>query len=212
MGLPPNNRIDDKTELEIENGLRQFDVAVEYIDNYLDPERPFSFSPNLILDLHKAAMAGVKADAGMFRSGEVEITASAHKPPPNFTVNNHVRDMCETVNDHWHEWPPFKLCAYVMWRLNWIHPFSDGNGRTSRMAAYVILNASLGYRLPGALTVPQQIEQDGSWYIKGLVTADEADRNGKLDFREMEEMLKSMLAKQLLGVIEHASGEELSQA
>jgi hypothetical protein len=29
------------------------------------------------------------------------------------------------------------LAAYLMWRLNWIHPFADGNGRTARMTSYV---------------------------------------------------------------------------
>jgi len=77
------------------------------------------------------------------------------------------------------------------------------------MVAYVILNIRLGYRLPGTLTIPQQIEQNGSSYIAGLVAADEAERNGQLDLSVMEEMLKAMLANQLLNVIEHASGAEL---
>ncbi|MBL8221394.1 MAG: Fic family protein, partial [Bryobacterales bacterium] len=31
----------------------------------------------------------------------------------------------------------------VMWRLNWIHPFFGGNGRTARSASYLVLCASL---------------------------------------------------------------------
>ena len=53
--------------------------------------------------------------------------------------------------------PPIHLAAYTMWRVNWIHPFAGGNGRTSRAVSNLVLCARLGYRLPGTLTVPEQI-------------------------------------------------------
>ncbi|HET9282483.1 MAG TPA: Fic family protein [Candidatus Angelobacter sp.] len=48
------------------------------------------------------------------------------------------------------------LAAYVIWRLNWIHPFADGNGRTSRALSYLVLCTRLGERLPGTVTIPDQ--------------------------------------------------------
>ena len=30
-------------------------------------------------------------------------------------------------NDNWDDSTPVHLASYVMWRLNWIHPFTDGN-------------------------------------------------------------------------------------
>jgi Fic family protein len=47
---------------------------------------------------------------------------------------------------------PIHLAAYLMWRLNWIHPFADGNGRTSRIISYVVLSIRAGAILPGTPT------------------------------------------------------------
>jgi Fic family protein len=91
-----------------------------------------------------------------------------------------------------------------MWRLNWIHPFPDGNGRTSRVTSYIVLCTKLNYSLPGSPTVPQQIQDDRTAYFHALEHADKACAAGQLNFSEMEKMLRQMLAKQLLGVIEEA--------
>ncbi|WP_157999193.1 Fic family protein [Mesorhizobium amorphae] len=34
------------------------------------------------------------------------------------------------------------------WRLKWTHPFTDGNGRTSRSLSCALLSMKLGYVLP----------------------------------------------------------------
>jgi len=91
-----------------------------------------------------------------------------------------------------------------MWRLNWIHPFSDGNGRTSRALSYAVLCIKLGYVLPGSPTIPQQIEEDNAPYIAALEGADTADREHRLDVSEMERMIRAMLARQLISVIDAA--------
>jgi Fic family protein len=119
-------------------------------------------------------------------------------------VQAHLTEFCEYINDNWHEKTAFYLSAYAMWRLNWIHPFSDGNGRTSRALSYALLGIKLGYLLPGSPTIPQQIEADNSHYIEALEAADAAAINGGEDISEMEAMIRSMLAKQLLGVIDAA--------
>lgn len=115
-----------------------------------------------------------------------------------------MQEMCDYVNDNFHEKTPFHLAAYVMWRLNWIHPFSDGNGRTSRIISYIVLCIALKTVLPGSPTIPQQIQEDRTAYFEALEMADEAYRKDTLDVSVMEEMLKAMLAKQLIGVIEQA--------
>ena len=91
-----------------------------------------------------------------------------------------------------------------MWRLNWIHPFADGNGRTSRAVSYLVLCVRLGERLPGANAIPDQIEKDRVPYFDALEAADNAERQGKVDVSKMEQLIEAMLAKQLLAVIDRA--------
>lgn len=71
------------------------------------------------------------------------------------------------------------------------------------------MSIKLGYVLPGTPTIPQQIEVDNGHYIKALESADAAAERGAEDVTEMETMIRGMLAKQLLSVIEKADGEGL---
>ncbi len=194
----------DRARREVENGFRQFAHCLELIDYYLDPERPFALRETTILEFQRLAVDGIEPDPGRYRTLPAGITGSRHTPPPAFTVAEHVRRMCDYVNDNWHDRTAFHLSAYVMWRLNWIHPFSDGNGRTSRILSYLLLCLRLGYRLPGTLAIPHQIEADKTHYIAALEESDSAASGDLVDVGPMEAMLKAMLAKQLLSVIEAA--------
>lgn len=199
---------DEITKLEIQNGFRQFDYSMEAVDYFLDPSRPFSLRPSLILEFQSLAVQGIDPSPGQFRRTPVRIEKAVHNPPPPHLVETLVTEMCDYVNNNWHEKTPFHLAAYAMWRHNWIHPFADGNGRTSRVLSYVILCIALGYRLPGTPAIPQQIQDDRSGYFKALEAADEAALKDEIDVSVMEELLKNMLARQLLSVIETASGTQ----
>ena len=118
--------------------------------------------------------------------------------------------MCSYVSDHWSEMSAVRLCAYVLWKLNWIHPFSDGNGRTARAVAYVVMSIKLDSLLPGSPTIPEQIAGDKKPYYSALEAADRALKDGKVDVSELEAMLDGMLAKQLLSAAREAAGETKS--
>ncbi|MER2510737.1 MAG: Fic family protein [Amaricoccus sp.] len=194
----------DHTALEIENGFRQFDLTIDVIKYYLEPERPFALRVPLILDLQKEAVRGIEAEAGQIRQTPVRISQSNHAPPEPHLVASLLNEFCDYINDNWHEKTAFYLAAYSMWKLNWIHPFTDGNGRTSRALSYALLSIKLGYELPGSPTIPQQIEGDNKHYIEALEKADAAAASGAPDVGEMERMLRAMLARQLMSVIEAA--------
>ena len=193
---------DQVAEIEVANGLRQFDLGLDMIRYFLDPERPFALHPSLIRQLQKEAVNGLELDAGEWRAGRVGIHKSRHQPPEPHLVPNLVQEMCDYINNNRHETTPFHLSAYAMWRLNWIHPFTEGNGRTSRIVSYLVLSVGLGYELPGVPSIPQQIQDDRTLYFRALTSADQAWRDSQLDISMMEETIKNMLAKQLLSVIE----------
>lgn len=194
-------------ELEVENGLRQYDFGVEVIRSFTEDLRPFRLTPGLISEFQKIAVQGILRYPGAWRTGNAEITKSKHIPPGPHLIQSQVQELCDYVNDNWHESSAFHLSAYAMWRHNWIHPFPDGNGRTSRMLSYVVLSTKLGYLLPGARTIPQQIQDDRTLYFSALEAADRACLDGAIDVSAMENLIKNMLANQLLAVIEEADGD-----
>ncbi len=195
----------ERAHREARNGLKQFDAVVEIIDSWvLDRDRQFRLRPSTILHLHRVALEGISAYAGNYRPAGVEIKGSEHKPVGAHRVPELVEELCEYVNECWFTKSPIHISAYVMWRLNWIHPFVDGNGRTARALSYLVLCIKLGYRLPGTKTIPDQISSNKNPYYRGLEAADAAFKNGDLDLSELERLLESMLAAQLAQIHKEA--------
>jgi Fic family protein len=191
---------------EARNGFRQYDLATAAIQSALD-RGAFKLRPSLILSLQREALAGISSYAGNYRPGGVAIEGSDHEPVGAHLVPELVEDMCDYVNDHWEESTPIHLAAYLMWRLNWIHPFADGNGRTSRIVSYVVLSIRAGSLLPGTPTIPDQIVDNRKPYFEALDAADLACREGRVDVSKMEELLASLLANQLANFYRAAGGK-----
>jgi Fic family protein len=195
-----------RAEAEARNGLRQYDAGVNAVRDALD-RGAFKLRLSLVLTLHREALAGISNYAGNFRPGGVEIQASTHTPPGAHLVPELVEGMCDYINDNWDKSSPIHLGSYVMWRLNWIHPFADGNGRTSRILSYVVMSVRAGYILPGTPTIPEQIVENRDPYFAALDAADAAWKAGRLDLSQMERLLGNMLGRQLAGFWKSAGGE-----
>lgn len=198
--------LDEKAQREAENGVRQFKAALEIVRSHIQhPGRKFRLTQGLVLDLHHKALEGVHPLAGTYRNTPVAIGQSAHVPPRHIEVPDHVSSMCEYVNQNWEERNAIHLGAYVLWRMNWIHPFADGNGRTARAVSYVVLSTKLNSILPGTPTIPDQISANKAPYYSALEKSDESWKREILALSHMEEMLENMLAKQLLSATEEAT-------
>jgi len=196
---------DERAKLEARNALQQFDLVLKLINDALSrPERPFKLRPSMIQSLHREALNGLSQFAGNWRPAGVEIGQSKHQPPGAHLVAELIENMCDYVNDNWKAKSPIHLAAYIMWRLNWIHPFDDGNGRTSRAVTYLVLCVSSGMALPGHNTIPEQSSTNKEPYYKALERADEADSAGSIDVSALEELMRDYLAAQLVGIFNSA--------
>lgn len=160
-----------RAEAEARNGLKQYDAGIQAIQAALE-RGAFKLRPSLILGLHREALTGISAYAGNYRPAGVAIQGSKHEPPGAHLVPELIEEMCDYVNERLHSHTPIHLASYVMWRLNWIHPFADGNGRTSRITSYVVLSVCAGYVLPGTPTIPDQIVDNRAPYFAPLDAAD----------------------------------------
>lgn len=198
---------DEKAQLEARNGLLQFDEVLRLID---DSRNGFKLRPSTLQRLQRLAIQDIYTCAGNYRTGPVFINGTTHQPPPASDVAERVEEMCEYVNQNG-EKSPLHLAAYVMWRLNWIHPFSGGNGRTSRAVSYLVLCAKLGYRLPGTNTIPEQIVQNRQPYYAALDAADAGWTERRVDLFVMETLLERMLAVQLSSVLVAAASDKPEQ-
>jgi len=158
--------------------------------------------------LNRVAIEGINPLAGVFRPDKMQIGLSRHNPPPPELVPEMTELMCDYVNDHPHE-SPIHLAAYLLWRINWIHPFDDGNGRTARAVSYAALCIGLGYELPGTHTIPEQIAENKTPYYKALEAADEAHKSNRIDVKDVERLLEERLLVQLVQVHKRATKGKL---
>lgn len=203
--------LDAIAEREAANAIRQFDAVLDLIDMVARDGRPFKLRPSIILTLHKLALDGLSRYAGTWRPSAVRIEKSGHMPPHESQVPSLIEEMCDWINDNWDSETPVRLCAYLMWRLNWIHPFLDGNGRTSRAVSYLVLCAKIGDRLPGTVTIPEQISAGREPYYAALEAADRAQEDGILDIAEMEELLTQYLGVQLASTFARATSAAIDE-
>lgn len=186
---------------EVANGLIQFDNAIAEITTGIEREGQYKLRPSLILAFHRLAVAGIETFAGTWRPGPVSITKSKHLPPDASLVPELIEEMCDYINDHWDNLTPIELCAYTLWKMCWIHPFTDGNGRTARVISYIVLCVALKTQLPGINTVPAQIAKNKKPYYEALEKADEAfKRENEIDVTAMAELLSDLMAKQLVDI------------
>lgn len=197
---------EERAPIEAANGLRQFDRLVKILEGYLDGlkkegKEAFAVRPSMIMELNRIAVDKLIANPGGYRHTPMAIRTSAgvvkHQPPPHEEVAYWVDEMCEYVNQNWNK-PAIHLAAYLLWRVNWIHPFSDGNGRTARAISYLVLCVRLRQRLPGDRTMPEFISDEKSPYYKGLEAADDAYlKNRTIDVSALEGHLQDLLVKQV---------------
>lgn len=87
-----------------------------------------------LLKTHAVLMAGLADDAGRFRKGGVGIYQGArlvHLAPPAARVPHLIHDLLGWLKKT--DMHPLFVGAVVHYEIEFIHPFSDGNGRIGRL-------------------------------------------------------------------------------
>lgn len=94
----------------------------------------------VLKQLHGLVLRGIdKHNAGKYRQANVMVSASRHKPPQPFLLNKLMEDYFLFYEQNKASMHPVLLAAEMHERLVTIHPFNDGNGRTSRLIMNLVL-------------------------------------------------------------------------
>jgi len=200
-------------EIEVANLVGLYDFVIAAASTALEsPDKRLLFSPALIKVAHKIGLAGLRPDAGDYRKTAIIVMGSGHTSAPAEEVSPLVEQLCEYINNHWSEASAFHLAAYTLWRLLWIHPFSDGNGRVARALCYLVLSVRLGAILPGTPTLPALIAQQRDRYYAALEEADKAEQAGEINVAPLEELIAELLELQIknIAAIPNATRESIN--
>ncbi|WP_294476839.1 Fic family protein [uncultured Bacteroides sp.] len=107
--------------------------AISYIKDIA--KQDIEISERTIKEIHALILHGIdRENAGRYRTVPVMISGSTHMPPQPYLIEKQMEDFIlrfkqmEAENVH-----PVLIAAYLHDELVRIHPFIDGNGRTSRL-------------------------------------------------------------------------------
>lgn len=178
-----------------QNLLRQYDLLTNCIEIGLRKGIE-AFDKYTLWALNAAAVANIAQFGGRFR--EQPIYVGSHIPPHFKEVPELMDQFLSVIHENWDiNEHPTTLAAYALWRLNWIHPFIEGNGRTARAACYYLICLRHGALLPGRKIVPERIRENRAPYYAALQAADRHWANGHFDVDELAAYLERILRDQL---------------
>lgn len=169
---------DNQPETADEQEKVNLEEAYELISQ-LAGDKETSIDHGLIRTLNSITLKDLhdpKAHArGKYRAGQSFIVDKAtrtikYRPPSADDVPVLMNHYVESVADWTERYPGPIAAALAHFGLISIHPFEDGNGRTARLVADMILDLT-GWSVEQMLSVSQAIENDHSGYIKALVEA-----------------------------------------
>ena len=185
-------------KIEQQNLIRQYELLANCIEIGLRKGIE-AFDKYTLWALNAAAVANISQFGGRYR--EEPIYVGNHKPPHFKDVPNHMDRFFSIVHENWTINPhPTLIAAYALWRLNWIHPFVEGNGRTARTACYYLLCMRQNKLLLGKKTVPERIKEDRKPYVEGLRAADAAWDEGDYNVTVLATYLQKLLREQIADV------------
>ncbi|MFN0315715.1 MAG: Fic family protein [Burkholderiales bacterium] len=125
------------------------------------------------------------------------VTVGDYVPPDHYRVHALMDDFINVVNRIWDSTDPVVLAAWVLWRMNLIHPFINGNGRTARASSYFVLCVKSGGWLPGKTILPELIVRERVSYVEALKHADNSMKTGPEDVSKLHALMSRLLEEQL---------------
>lgn len=173
--LVGNEEHDAYKNLSIDNLQRQYSFLRSLVNAHLALNRPM-ISSSVILALNAHAIACLHSHAGQYRP--CSVTVGKYIPPDYYRVPELMNSFINTVNHHWNTTDDLVLAAFVLWQLNLIHPFINGNGRTARALCYFVLCLKAGRWLQGETLVPELIRKNRDEYVELLREADALAASG----------------------------------
>lgn len=104
--------------------------AYRYVKECIAKKQPLD--EKIIKDIHALLMQNILV-GGVYRSMDVYISGAQHTPPSPNQMYQQIKNFYADLTWKGRELNPIELAAWTHAEFVKIHPFPDGNGRTSRL-------------------------------------------------------------------------------
>lgn len=196
------------TELEVLN----YNEALEYLKK-LSPSKNTLLDIKLILEIHKLVTNKLlpKTKSGKFREEPVFVNnpqtgKTLYWPPDHQDVKKLLTELVDYINQNNNQIDYLILSGILHKQLVIIHPFIDGNGRTTRLITKHLL-ANLGLNTFNLFSFENYYNNNVSKYFEKVgVVGNYYELKDSIDFTEWLEYFTDGIIDELLRV-----GSELNQ-
>lgn len=168
--------------------LLNYRSAFEFVSECLDSGDPIT--EGMIREIHRKLVEGVRggnADPGAYRRIQNYVANSKtgaviYTPPSAVEIPIMMSEMVKWINSNL-EIHPVLISGIAQFQLVHIHPFLDGNGRTSRLLSTLCLYKA-GYDFKRLFTISEYYDRDKPTFYKKIqsVRDNDMDMTGWLDY------------------------------
>ena len=177
--------------------LLNYRIAFDFVSDYI-----FSgglISEGVIREIHKLLVADVRGNSakpGQYRTIQNYVANSKtneiiYTPPAPYDVPLLMTELIDWLQNE-KKIPPVLLAGIAQFQLVHIHPFVDGNGRTSRLLSTLCLYRS-GYDFKKLFTISEYYDRNRQDYYNALQSV----RNNQMDMTSWLEYFLMALQTQM---------------
>lgn len=161
-------------------------IVMEYVDRFFEKleGKEFEYGEKTIKDIHKLAVYRIVSEEGQgeYRKSQVVLKDSrtgevTFRPPPAVEVPYLMEDFIIWLNSkQGRDIHPILRAGIAHYVLAAIHSFVEGNGRTSRAFATIVLFVE-GYDIKRLFSLEEYFDRDAESYYKALITTSSQSRD-----------------------------------
>jgi len=185
--------VDSEDVRELLNYRKAFDFVAGYVSS-LGP-----ITESLVREIHKRLVEDVRgntANPGQYRTLQNYVANSKTKeiiytPPAPYDVPVLMAELVDWLQNE-QKIPPVLVAGIAQFQLVHIHPFVDGNGRTSRLLSTLCLYRS-GYDFKKLFTISEYYDRNRQAYYDALQSV----RNNNMDLTSWLEYFSKALETQM---------------
>lgn len=185
--------VDSEDVKELLNYKKAFDFVADYVFSQ------GTITEGLIREIHRRLVEGVRGDAaqpGQYRTIQNYVANSKTKeiiytPPAPFDVPVLMAELTDWLQNE-RTIPPVLAAGIAQFQLVHIHPFVDGNGRTSRLLSTLCLYRS-GYDFKKLFTISEYYDRNRQDFYQALQSV----RNKGMDMTSWLEYFCKALETQM---------------
>lgn len=172
--------------------VQNYNQALEFVEQIAKDE-DFQLSDEFFKKVQAILLKNIRDDiAGKYRT--IQVRVGDYLPPQPYQIPNLMKELVSWVkNPEPQDLSPILYAGIAHYQLVAIHPFEDGNGRTTRLLTTLMLVQN-GYDMTKFFALESYYNRDRKAYYEALSSADKYRIEGQPDLtRWLEYYVEGML-------------------